>query len=92
MRRGRAPRSAARPKAAKTRRGPSNAPFRRFDCFFADEERAPDAEDVLLDQIARKVGLLALHISRIENRLSDYETRAGDDLEKRYRLEDVPPP
>ena len=65
-------------------------PLRRFDCFFSEEERSCDAEEVFLDGIAHRISLLALQISRIENRLSDYETRSNDDLAKPYRLEDPP--
>ena len=66
-------------------------PLRRFDCFFADSERRPDPEDAFLDTIARKINALTLQISRIENRLSDYETKSHRDFANQYHLEDPPP-
>lgn len=66
-------------------------PLRRFDCFFGEEERKTDPEEMFLDSIGHKISHLALQVSRIENRLSDYETRSNDDLNKPYMLEDVPP-
>ena len=66
-------------------------PLRRFDCFFGEEPKRVDPEEAFLDSIAHKITHLALQVSRIENRLSDYETRQNDDLDKPYKLEDVPP-
>lgn len=65
-------------------------PLRRFDCFFADKETRSDPEDAFLDTIAKKINLLTLQISRIENRLSDYETKSTRDFASQYRLQDPP--
>ena len=66
-------------------------PLRRFDCFDPEnEEEIPTQEDLFLNEISQKVCLLSLQVSRIENRLSAFETQPNDDLRKQYELRDPP--
>jgi hypothetical protein len=76
--------------------GPSvqkpRGPFRRFECFFPESDSGPDPEDLFLNDVAHKITLIALQISRVENRLSDYETRTNDELVRPHVLREIPPP
>lgn len=60
--------------------------FNRFSLF---SPPPPEEKDLFLNSISRKITLLTLRVSHIENRLADYETRAKPFNEENY-LKDPP--
>ena len=70
---------------------PKRGPLRRFECFDADdhEERISKDEE-FLNEISQKICLITLQVSRIENRLSAFETQSTDEFQKPYVLKDPP--
>lgn len=69
----------------------SKAPLRRFDCFDPeDDDIISTEEDIFINEISQKICLLSLQVSRIENRLSAFETQPNNDLRKTYELCDPP--
>lgn len=66
-------------------------PLRRFDCFDPeDDNEIPTEEELFINEISQKICLLSLQVSRIENRLSAFETQPNDDLKKPFELRDPP--
>ena len=69
----------------------SRAPLRRFDCFDPeDDDITSTEEDIFINEISQKICLLSLQVSRIENRLSAFETQPNNDLRKTYEPRDPP--
>ena len=66
-------------------------PMRRLDCFDCEESRdSLSNDDIILNKIAQKIRLLSLQVSRIENRLSAYETQKNNDFGQPLELCDPP--
>ena len=71
--------------------GRPKAPLRRFDCFDPeDDDVISTEEDIFINEISQKICLLSLQVSRIENRLSAFETQPNDDIRKPLELRDPP--
>ncbi|EAY02207.1 hypothetical protein TVAG_451070 [Trichomonas vaginalis G3] len=60
--------------------------YNRFDLF---DPKPVEEKDPFLNSISRKITLLTLRVSHIENRLADYETQAKIIDEQNY-LKDPP--
>jgi hypothetical protein len=69
----------------------NKGPFRRFDRFFGETEPFGDEQDLYLNAMLSKLKIFALQISRIENRIAEYETRVNDELRVKYHLQDPVP-
>lgn len=63
--------------------------LRQFDCFDPFPEEV-EVRDPFLTDISQKIMLITLQVSRIENRLANYETYSCDDLKRPYMLQDPP--
>lgn len=69
----------------------SKVPLRRFDCFDPeDDDLISTEEEIFINEISQKICLLSLQVSRIENRLSAFETQPMDDFRKPLELRDPP--